>query len=79
MYLQYLHNSALKKIQQFEDNLTQSAAHVSNEAMGFIRELLLLDPTFRMTAAECLKHPWLTSDDCGDVLKTLETSWMKQG
>ena len=58
-----------------------SAAHVSNEAKGFIRELLLLDPEFRMTAAECLKHPWLTGDDKdgGDVLKTLETSWMKQG
>ena len=49
--------------------------------MGFIRELLLLDPKFRMTAAECLKHPWLTSEDedGGDVLKTLETTWMKQG
>ena len=67
------------KFQQFDDNLAQSAGHVSKEAMGFIRELLLLDPKFRMTADECLKHPWLTSEDESDVLKTLETSWMKQG
>ena len=47
--------------------------------MKFIRELLLLDPQFRMSADECLKHPWLTNEDETDVLKTLETSWMKQG
>merc|ERR1712154_274503 len=31
-----------------------------------------------MSADECLRHPWLTNEDETDVLKTLETSWMKQ-
>ena len=64
---------------KFEDNMAQSTAHVSQDAMKFIRELLLLDPQFRMSADECLRHPWLTNEDETDVLKTLETSWMKQG
>ena len=64
---------------KFEDNMAQATAHVSQDAMKFIRELLLLDPQFRMSADECLRHPWLTNEDETDVLKTLETSWMKQG
>ena len=59
--------------------MAQATAHVSQDAMKFIRELLLLDPQFRMSADECLRHPWLTNEDETDVLKTLETSWMKQG
>ena len=53
--------------------------HISQEAKEFIHELLLFDPYRRLSAAECLEHPWLTSDaDYVDILYTLETSWMKQ-
>ena len=34
--------------------------HVSEEAMDLIRRLLELDPTRRITAAEALRHPWVT-------------------
>ncbi|KAH3767048.1 myosin light chain kinase [Pelomyxa schiedti] len=33
--------------------------HVSNEAKDFIRHLLVVDPKERLTAAQCLQHPWL--------------------
>ncbi|TRY68611.1 hypothetical protein TCAL_03224 [Tigriopus californicus] len=53
--------------------------HISPEAKEFIRQLLHVDPFFRMTAQDCLDHAWLTSDsDYVDVLYTLETKWMKQ-
>jgi serine/threonine protein kinase len=54
-------------------------SHISREAKDFIQELLLLDPEFRMTANDCLSHPWLTTDaDYVDILRKLETGWMKQ-
>ncbi len=54
-------------------------AHISREAKDFIGNLLKFDPDMRMSATECLAHPWLTSDaDYVDILQTLETRWMKQ-
>jgi len=33
---------------------------ISPEAVNFINQLLIVDPTKRMTAAQALKHPWMT-------------------
>ncbi len=37
-------------------------AGVSETARDFVRDCLTIDPTSRPTAAEALKHPWLSSD-----------------
>lgn len=34
-------------------------SHISQQAMDFIRSLLVTDPTMRPTAAQCQKLPWL--------------------
>lgn len=36
--------------------------HISEEAKDFIRKLLVMNKEKRMTAHECLLHPWLTGD-----------------
>lgn len=36
--------------------------HISDEAKDFIRKLLIANKEKRMTAHECLLHPWLTGD-----------------
>lgn len=42
----------------FPDELFED---VSGEAVDFIRKLLVKDPRERLTAKECLKHPWLAN------------------
>lgn len=42
----------------FPDELFED---VSAEAVDFIRKLLVKDPRERLTAKECLKHPWLAN------------------
>ncbi|KAL5240911.1 hypothetical protein ACI65C_008321 [Semiaphis heraclei] len=42
----------------FPDELFED---VSGEAVDFIRKLLVKDPKERLTAKECLKHPWLAN------------------
>jgi len=42
----------------FPDELFED---VSAEAVDFIRKLLVKDPGERLTAKECLKHPWLAN------------------
>jgi len=42
----------------FPDELFED---VSEEAVDFIRKLLVKDPKERLTAKECLKHPWLAN------------------
>ncbi|XP_050443024.1 uncharacterized protein LOC126847066 [Adelges cooleyi] len=42
----------------FPDELFED---VSAEAVDFIRKLLVRDPRERLTAKECLKHPWLAN------------------
>ena len=32
---------------------------MSEEAKDFIRHLIAVDPKSRMTAEQCLEHPWL--------------------
>ncbi|GAB5588112.1 Calmodulin-dependent protein kinase cmk2 [Umbelopsis nana] len=36
--------------------------NVSMEARNFIKQLLTIDPSKRLTATEALKHPWMTTD-----------------
>jgi len=52
--------------------------HVSDAGKDFIKNLLVLDPSERHTAAQALQHPWLTDNRVYvEVLYSLETSWMK--
>lgn len=50
------HRSVLRGRYQFK---TQEWDGVSLEAKSFIRRLLRMDPTKRMTAEEALNHPWI--------------------
>lgn len=46
---------------------------VSDEAKDFIKNLLVLDPSRRFTAAKALKHPWLTNNsNSTKVLNTID-------
>ena len=40
-------------------------AHISGQAQNFIEKLLVSNPADRMSAAECLRHPWM-QDMCGE-------------
>lgn len=40
-----------------------SWAHVSKEALDFVKQLLVVDPTERMTAEQALAHPWIAKKD----------------
>ena len=52
--------------------------YISAEAKHFIQSVLIIDPRQRLTASQCLEHPWLSAEGVVDTLYTLETSWMKQ-
>ena len=52
---------------------------VSSEARDLVQKLLLADPDERLTADQCLSHPWLSGDVIYiDVLNELETTWMRR-
>lgn len=34
-------------------------SHISNEAKAFVRQLLVVDPSKRLTVNQALQHPWL--------------------
>merc|ERR1719336_806347 len=54
-------------------------SRTSEEAKELIRRLLLVEPSERMSASECLQHPWLSGADIYiDVLHELETTWMRR-
>lgn len=40
---------------------------ISAEAKDFIRRLLVVRPEHRMTAEQALHHPWMTTENVGDV------------
>ena len=42
--------------------------YISDTAKNFIKSLLVLDPKKRMTAEECLEHPFLTGAASTQVL-----------
>lgn len=43
----------------------ESFKYISEEGKDFIRKLLVANKEKRMTAHECLLHPWLTGDHSG--------------
>lgn len=45
---------------------------VSNHAKDFIRRLLVRNPSERLTAKECLSHPWLCQDSSGSSVQGIE-------
>ena len=47
----------------FDKMLVALAAEVSAPARDLLARLLLKDPAQRCTAAEALRHPWLTGGD----------------
>ena len=52
---------------------------VSAEARDLVQKLLLATPGDRLTAEECLAHPWLSGDvTYMNVLNELETTWMRR-
>jgi len=54
-------------------------SRTSEEAKELIRQLLLVESSERMSASECLQHPWLSGADIYiDVLHELETTWMRR-
>eukprot|EP00092_Neocalanus_flemingeri_P028870 GFUD01031348.1.p1 GENE.GFUD01031348.1~~GFUD01031348.1.p1 ORF type:complete len:678 (-),score=184.77 GFUD01031348.1:119-2152(-) len=54
-------------------------SHTSAEAKDLVENLLISDPTKRLTAEQCLSHAWLADADIYiDVLHELETTWMRR-
>lgn len=54
-------------------------SHTSEESKDLVRNLLIMDPTQRLTADQCLAHAWLADEDIYiDVLHELETTWMRK-
>lgn len=45
---------------------------VSDEAIDFIKSILILDHTKRPTAAEALQHPWMIGNAPSTVLQTFK-------
>merc|ERR550532_3706905 len=59
------------------DLATEEMAHISLQAKDLVSKLLVTDCNERMTARECLEHPWVLDDDIYvDMLQELETFWM---
>ena len=51
----------------------------TDQAKDFISQLLVKSPENRMTADQCLQHPWLVDDKLYlGILETLETTWMRR-
>ena len=51
----------------------------TDQAKDFISRLLLKKPENRMTADQCLQHPWLIDEKLYlGILETLETTWMRR-
>jgi len=54
-------------------------AHASAEAVHLVLGLLVAAPGGRLSAKECLAHPWLAGGHVGrDMLQELETTWMRR-
>lgn len=55
--------ATLKNVKACDWDFDEDAfQHISDEGKDFIRRLLIKNKEKRMTAHECLLHPWLTGD-----------------
>mmetsp|Transcript_45135 Transcript_45135/g.128902 ORF Transcript_45135/g.128902 Transcript_45135/m.128902 type:complete len:633 (+) Transcript_45135:88-1986(+) len=54
-------NEILAKIRAGRPYYSSKFMRLSSLAQGFVKELLVKDPTKRMTAAKALEHPWIKS------------------
>lgn len=52
----------LKNVQGVKYTFCEAFDEISTEAKDFIKKCLLRAPEMRMTAADALKHPWLSSE-----------------
>lgn len=52
----------LKSVQGVKFTFCEAFDEISSEAKDFIKKCLLRAPEMRMTAADALKHPWLSSE-----------------
>jgi serine/threonine protein kinase len=53
----------LKSVQGVKFTFCEAFDEISSEAKDFIKKCLLRAPEMRMTAADALKHPWLSSEN----------------
>ena len=54
-------------------------SHTSDQAKDLIANLLTTEPGDRLSAEQCLAHPFLSDDNIYiDVLHELETTWMRR-
>ena len=54
-------------------------SHTSDQAKDLVRNLLTTEPGHRLSAEQCLAHPFLADETIYiDVLHELETTWMRR-
>lgn len=70
----------MAKVLEVDYSLEQAElCKASPEAKDFISRLLVRDPEKRLSASQCLSHPWLQDDKLYlGILQTLETIWMRK-
>ena len=70
----------MARVLEVDYSLDQTELHkVSSEGKDFISRLLVKDPEKRLTASQCLNHPWLHDEKIYlGILQTLETRWMRR-
>jgi len=70
----------MAKVLEVNYSLDREELHkASDEAKDFITQLLVKDPHKRLTASQCLEHPWLRDEKLYlGILDTLETMWMRK-
>ena len=70
----------MAKVLEVDYNMEQAElCKASDEAKDFISRLLVKEPSKRLTASQCLSHPWLVDEKLYlGILQTLETIWMRR-
>ena len=59
------------------DLTTEEMAHISHPAKDLVSKLLVFDRNKRLSARECLDHPWLQDEDIYvDMLQVIMTMMM---
>jgi len=69
------HHELFKKITNLEyEFLSPEWDDISDSGKDFISKLLVKDPTDRMTAEQCSKHPWLNEEHQRQPLRRLDSA-----